>query len=197
MAKTEAEVRAELADVELQLAKNRLEESKEHLQEFTARREQKARQNAQRQAQMKTDRDDRAATIARCSHRQGGSPGAELEGEGASCLKGIVMPQEERRVVMCNQCPLRVWEPRKIDGSAKQRKGESATQAADRVKTYRAQLKDFESLWKDSQRQLTREAGRPMHCGKTFTFSDSDGNAAHVPHPCDSYAQGLDNRTAA
>jgi hypothetical protein len=58
-------------------------------------------------------------------------------------------------------------------------------------------MAEFEKLATLAQDQLTPEAAQPMHCGKTFTFSDSDGNAAHVPHPCDSYAQGLDNRTAA
>jgi len=195
--KSDAELRAELAAVELETAKIKLDQAREENQQFLARKTQRARQNEQRQAQMKTDNEQRAAKISRCSHRQGGQPGAETEGEGASCMKGIVMPQEERRLVMCNQCPLRIWEPRKINGSAKLRQGESQSNAQKRVAAYQRDLKEFEKFWKDAQKQLTREAGQPMHCGKTFSFSDSEGNLAHVPHPCDSYAQGLDNREAA
>jgi hypothetical protein len=198
MGKSEAEIRAELAEVELEAAKIRLEQVKEENQEFMARKDQRKRANAQRQQQFKTTRQETARAAKQCSHRQGASlPNARTGGKMSSALHGVYLPQDERRLVMCAICPLRVWEPRPIDGAPKARKGETEAALQKRLTGYAAKLKAFETLWEAAQDQLTDEAGRPMHCGKTFTFSDTEGNRAHVPHPCDGYAQGLDNREAA
>jgi len=198
--KSEAEIRAELAEVELEAAKIRLEQTREANATYLADKGRRARENKQRQHQMKSDREDLARNIAECTHRQGGSPGRTNKGKGPSALRGIYFPQDERRLVMCSICSirggLRVWEPRKIDGVARTRKGESEAQMKARVAKFNEDLREFERLWEMAQDQLTPEAGQPMHCGRTFTFSDKEGNLAHVPHPCDGYAQGLDNRKA-
>ena len=44
---------------------------------------------------------------------------------------------------------------------------------------------------------LTEETASPMHCGKTFAFESRGGNRITMPAPCDSYAQGRDNRQVA
>jgi hypothetical protein len=196
-ARSEAEIRAELAEVELENAKLRLEQTREETAQWKAGRAQRRRLNEQRQGQFKVDLRERQEKIRRCTHRQGGSPGAETRGKGSSALRGVVMPQDERRMIMCANCPLRVWEPRRADAGTRLRKGETEAQRDKRVAKYERDLEEFERLWEQSQDQLTPEAGRPMHCGKTFNFTDADGNLAHVPHPCDGYAQGLDNRVAA
>jgi hypothetical protein len=134
--------------------------------------------------------------IKGCTHRQGGSPGRERKGAGHSALRVVILP-DNRELVMCANCPLRVFSPLPIDKNAKQRTGETAAEAKLRVAKYERDLVEFEKLTEMAADQLTPEAAQPMHCGKQFSFQGKDGNNMVMPAPCDAYAQGRDNRVAA
>lgn len=194
--KTITEIEAQIKAIELETAQIRLEQMKEENETYGARKAARLRANEQRLAQLRTDHAEKRAVIKECTHRQGGSPGRERKGAGPSALRVVILP-DERQLVMCANCPLRVFSPRATDKSPAQRKGETATQAKARVARYETEMAEFEKLATLAQDQLTPEAAQPMHCGKTFNFQDRDGNNMSLPAPCDGYAQGRDNRTAA
>lgn len=194
--KSLAEIQAETAAVQLELAQIQLEKTKEEVAQWRGTKAVRSRQNRQRQGQLRSDLVERAQIIASCSHKQGGSPGRERKGEGPSALRVCIMP-DERELIMCANCPLRVFSPLPADKGPDARPGESKADAKARVRRYYADLKEFEALKEESAKQLTPEAGQPMFCGKTFHFVGRSGNNLSMPAPCDSYAQGRDNRAVA
>lgn len=191
--KTLAEIQAETATIALEMAHLRLEKEKEEIAEWRGRKDVRSRQNKQRQGQLRKDLIERKAIIETCTHKQGGSPGRERKGTGPSALRVCIMP-DERELIMCANCPLRLFSPFPADKNAKQRAGETKAEASARVRRYKDELAEFNRLKEESSVQLTPEAGQPMFCGKTFRFENGNGNHIHVPSPCDFYAQGRDNR---
>jgi hypothetical protein len=188
-----AEIEAETKRIQLETAQIELDEARERNQQWKANREVRSRLNRQRQGQLRADLTDRAEIIRTCTHRQGGSPGRERKGAGPSALRVVILP-DERQLVMCANCPLRVFSPLPSLKNPEPFKGETRADAKDRVARYNRELEEFEKLVTLSQDQLTPEAAGAMHCGKTFNFIGRDGNNVIMPAPCDSYAQGRDNR---
>lgn len=191
--KTMAEIQAETAAIQLELAQIQLEKTKEEIAQWRGQQVVRSRHNAQRQAQLKTSLIERSQAIKACTHKQGGSPGRETKGEGPSALRVCIMP-DERELIMCANCPLRVFSPLPANKNPAPRPGESKHDAKMRVRAFYEATKEFEELKEQSARQLTPEAGQPMFCGKTFHFVGRSGNNLSMPAPCDSYAQGRDNR---
>jgi hypothetical protein len=191
-----AEVDAEIKRVELETALLNLEAAKDENARIKADKAVRSLQNRQRQQQLKTDHIEKKKVIETCTHRQGGSPGRERKGSGPSALRVVILP-DNRELIMCANCPLRIFSPLPSEKAPRVRRGETEAARDVRVAKYQADLKEFERLKEQSQDQLTPEAAAPMHCGKTFQFEDGNGNQVSMPAPCDSYAQGLDNRQVA
>jgi hypothetical protein len=191
--KSLAELEAETKRIQLETAQIELEEARERNAQWKNAREARSRQNRQRQGQLRADLIDKTRVIRECTHRQGGSPGRERKGTGPSALRVVILP-DERQLVMCANCPLRVFSPLPSLKNPERLRGESANDAKERVAKYNRELEEFERLVIHSQDQLTPEAAGAMHCGKTFSFQGRDGNNIIMPAPCDSYAQGRDNR---
>jgi hypothetical protein len=191
--KSLAEIEAETKRVMLETAQIQLEQARESNAQYKAGKEARSRQNRQRQGQLRADLTDRATVIRGCTHRQGGSPGRERKGTGPSALRVVILP-DERKLVMCANCPLRVFSPLASLKNPERMRGETAADAKERVTRYTQEVEEFEKLVTHSQDQLTPEAAGAMHCGKTFSFQGRDGNNIIMPAPCDSYAQGRDNR---
>jgi hypothetical protein len=194
--KSAAELECEIKQVELETAQIRLEQMREENEAYRARKAARIRANEANLAQLRTDHLNKLNEIRICTHRQGGSPGRERKGSGPSALRVVILP-DNRELVMCANCPMRVFSPLPANKSPRQRRNESPEQRDARVAAYNAAVAEFEQLKEQSQNQLTPEAGQPMHCGKTFQFEDGNGNQVSMPAPCDGYAQGLDNRRVA
>lgn len=190
---TAAPIEAEIKRIQLETAQIGLERAREENEQYKAAKELRSRQNRQRQGQLKTDLIERATVIHGCTHRQGGSPGRERKGEGPSALRVVILP-DTRTLIMCANCPLRVFSPLPTNKNPERRRGETAADAKARVERFYRETEEFENLAERAKQQLTPEAGSPMHCGKTFAFAGRDGNQIIMPAPCDSYAQGRDNR---
>jgi hypothetical protein len=190
---TLAQVEAEIKRVQLATAQIQLEKATDEIEQYKSQKEVRSRQNRQRQKQLHTDLIERATVIRGCTHRQGGSPGRERKGEGPSALRVVILP-DNRSLIMCANCPLRVFSPLPTNKNPERRRGESAADAKARVEKYEREMQEFGNLEDLARQQLTPEAGAPMHCGKTFAFAGRDGNQIIMPAPCDSYAQGRDNR---
>jgi len=186
-------VRLRTAEIQLAQAEMQYEQTKQTVEAWKNEQAARSRRNAQRQGQLRMDVNERAGKARGCSHRQGGSFKNPYGGKGASALTVTILP-DERQLIMCSICPLRVFSPFPGDGSRKVRKGETREQAEARVAAYEAAVVDFEKLLEQSKDKLTEEASAPMHCGKTFQFRDGEGNQVQVPAPCDTYVQGTDNR---
>ncbi|HEY2106088.1 MAG TPA: hypothetical protein VGH29_09915, partial [Candidatus Binataceae bacterium] len=182
-------MQAEITRIQLETAKINLEKAKDENAQYNASKELRTRQNRQRQGQLRTDLIERANVIRGCTHRQGGSPGRERKGEGPSALRVVILP-DNRTLIMCANCPLRVFSPLPTNKNPERRAGESEAKAKARVQRYNAEQEEFEKLESLASQQLTPEAGAPMHCGKTFSFVGRDGQNILMPAPCDSYAQG-------
>jgi hypothetical protein len=190
------QVEAEIKAIQLETAQLELEEARERIEAHKAGKEVRSRQNAQRQGQLRTDLRERATVIASCTHRQGGSPGRERKGSGPSALRIVILP-DNRTLVMCANCPLRVFSPYPGLKNPQQLPGETKAKREARLQAFAVASAEFEKLTERSQDQLTPEAATPMHCGKQFSFVAGNGNQVAVPAPCDSYSQGTDNRKIA
>lgn len=186
----------EINEVTLQMSKIKLEQAKDEVAQYEASKEARSRANKQRMSQLRRDRMDKAGTAKSCSHRQGGGIKNPRKGKKESALTVCVYP-DERTLIMCALCPLRVWSPREVDKSPKRREGETAKQAERRVELYQEERAEFDKLLEHAADKLTDEAAQPMFCGVTFRFEDADGQTCSVPAPCDTYAQGHDNRKVA
>ena len=191
--KTKAEIEQEIAQIELETRQIELESAKEANAEYKEKKAARLRANEQRLAQLRQDLSDKQAVIATCTHRQGGAPGRERQGKGPSALRVVILP-DNRQLVMCGNCPMRVFSPYPADKSPIRRRGETDDQTKARVAAFHAAQAEFERLQEEATDQLTPEAAQPMHCGKTFSFSDKNGQPMVMPAPCDTYAGGLDNR---
>jgi hypothetical protein len=189
-------VQLEINKVTLQQAKIKLEQTQEEVATYQANKEAKSLSNRQRMAQLRRDRLNSAQLAKGCTHRQGGGLKNPRAGKRESALTVCIMP-DERQLIMCALCSLRVFSPREVDKSPKLRKGETEAKAAARVARYHAEREEFDKLLEHASDKLTDEAAQPMFCGTTFRFEDSDGQVCSVPAPCDSYAQGRDNRKVA
>lgn len=185
------QIKIRTAEIQLQRAEMELEQTEQSVAQFKADKEARSRRNAQRQTQLRIDINEKAATARRCTHRQGGSLKNPYGGKGPSALQLVILP-DERELIMCAVCPMRVFSPFPGDGARRPRKGETEKEAEARVQKYARDLADFEALREESNNKLTEDGA--MHCGKTFKFLDGDGNQVQVPAPCDRYAQGRDNR---
>lgn len=201
---TSAEVEALLEDIRLRTAQAQLAEAEmklemteETVRLFKASKEQRARTNAQRQSQMEKDRENIAIKARNCTHRQGGSPKNPYGGKGTSALSRVMLPDGHSEVIMCSVCPLTVFSPRDDDMAKRRRPKESEAQAEKRVERYYKAKAEWDKLMELALDKLTDEAAAPMHCGVTFTLRDGEGREVLAIRPCDSYAQGLDNRQGA
>lgn len=194
--KTFDEIQREIAEIQLQTARINLEKAKDENAQYEASKVLRSRLNRQRQGQLRTDHIERATVIRGCTHKQGGSPGRERRGDGMSALRVVILP-DNRTLIMCANCPLRVFSPLPSDRNPRPKPGETAAEAKARVLQYKADLEEFQKLEEKAAQQLTPEAATPMHCGKQFSFAGRDGEAIIMPAPCDSYAQGRDNRQVA
>lgn len=199
----EKEVQGKLDDIDLKLkavqlkeAEMRLEITTNQVREYENSKIAKARQNAQRQTQMRGDHMKRAKGALTCTHRQGGQVGRGQKpyGKGPTALQMVLLPDEKSKLIMCSICRLRVFSPNPLDGLKKLRPGEGREQMQERVKKYLAFRKAFEELEELVQDKLTADAAAPMDCGVTFSLQDGEGRDIPVQRPCDKYAQGLDNR---
>jgi hypothetical protein len=187
------QVKLRTAEIQLQRAEMELEQTEETIKQFKADKEARSRRNQQRQGQLRIDISEKAGTARKCTHRQGGSLSNPYGGKGPSALQLVILP-DERELIMCSICPLRVFSPFPGDASRRLRRGETREQADARVEKHMRQVEAFETLRAESNNKLTEEAAGAMHCGKTFKFLDGDSNQVQVTAPCDHYAQGLDNR---
>lgn len=189
------QIKLRTAEVQLQKAELELEQTEEAVAAFKAAKDARSRANKQRQDQLRKVINGQARAARTCSHRGGGNVGKhqKASGRGHSVLFVAVMP-DERELIMCAICPLRVFSPNPMDKARKPRDGETAKQAAARVEKYEQDAAEFERLREHSQDKLTTDASTPMHCGLTFKFEDGEGRQVLVPSPCDSYLQGRDNR---
>ena len=183
----------ELKQTQLEHAKMTLEQAKQTVADFQAQKATRSRQNAQRQSQLRRDLIERAEQSKACSHRQGGPLKSRTGGKRESALSAVIFP-DERMLIMCSICPLRVWSPFPGNKSRKQQGGETRQEAIARAEQYARDKADFDKLFEASQEKLTPEAAQPMFCGVTFKFADGEGREIPMPAPCDSYAQGLDSR---
>ncbi|MBA0087513.1 MAG: hypothetical protein HRJ53_21215 [Acidobacteria bacterium Pan2503] len=186
-------IRMRTAQLQLEKAEMEMEQTKENVEQWKNEREERSRRNTQRQTQLKSDINERANSARSCTHRQGGSFANLHGGKGPSALTTVILP-DERVLIMCSICPMRVFSPFPGDASRKLRRGETKEQMEARVARHQQAMEEFERLAEQARDKLTEEASQAMHCGKTFRFLDADGNQVQVPAPCDSYAQGLDNR---
>jgi hypothetical protein len=174
-----------------------LEQARDSNEAYKASKEVRSRQNKQRQGQLRADLVEKAAAIKGCTHRQGGGPGGrERKGKGPSALRVVFLP-DERELVMCANCPLRVFSPFPRLASKDLLEGETQADRKARLSTYAEERAEFEELLEKAADQLTPEAAAPMHCGKQFKFIGRNGNQVMMPAPCDEYAQGRDNRNVA
>jgi hypothetical protein len=204
MPKSADQVKAELeainletAQVQLEAARMTLDKTRGEVEDWKARRDQKIRQNAQRQTQLATDREEIARVARACTHRQGGSPKNPYGGKGQAALNVVIMPDHRTQLITCTICRLRVFSPNERNMARNPRPGELKEQATARVARYMEDRREFDRLLELAADKLTPEAAAPMHCGVTFTFMSGDGQEVLMPRPCDSYAQGLDNRLGA
>ena len=202
MARTSTEIQSELdaiametAQVNLEKSRLELEQTREQVAEWKGVREQRKRTNAQRQSQMGKDREEVARIARTCTHRQGGSPKNPYGGKGQSALNIVIMPDDHTQLITCAICRLRVFSPSERDMAKNPRPGESKEDAKKRIEKYMEARRKFDELLELAADKLTPEAAAPMHCGVTFRFMNGDGQEVLVPRPCDTYAQGLDNRT--
>ncbi len=191
-----AQLEAEIKKMQLEEMTLRLEDTRESVAQSKATREVKSRQNRQRQGQLRADLLDRKAVISECTHRQGGSPGRERKGKGPSALRYVILP-DNRGLIMCANCGLRVFSPFPKLGYPGLYKGETKKHQKERLEKFALDKAEFERLTELAEDQLTPEAASPMHCGKQFEFKNSMGDNIAMPAPCDSYAQGTDNRNVA
>ena len=201
---TAEEVEAQLEDIRLRTAQVQLEEAEMRLEmtqdtvaAFKANKEQRVRSNKQRQSQLRKDREEIAIIARACTHRQGGSPRKPYGGKGQSALNIVMLPDGHSQLITCSVCRLRVFSPREDDMAKKQRPGETAADAKRRVEKYTEDMEEFQKLLEMAADKLTDEASQPMHCGTTYTLRDGEGREVLSMRPCDTYAQGLDNRKGA
>jgi hypothetical protein len=193
---TLAEIEQQIKALELEDMQLRLEETKDRVQALKATKAVKSLQNSQRQGQLRADLLDRKQVISDCTHRQGGSPGKERKGKGPSALRRVILP-DDRGLVMCANCGLRVFSPLPSLGYQQPFKGESKAASKKRIEKFELDKAEFNRLVELAEDQLTPEAAQPMHCGTQFAFQNSMGNNVSMPAPCDTYAQGTDNRNVA
>jgi len=194
--KTLEEIDREIKEMQREEMLLRLDDTRENVAQTKARKEVRSRQNRQRQGQLRTDLLDRKSVIMDCTHRQGGSPGKERKGKGPSALRQVILP-DNRELVMCANCGLRVFSPFVQNGFDGVYKNETKKAAKERLEQYQMDTAEFNRLKELAEDQLTPEAASPMHCGKQFEFKTSRGVNVPMPAPCDTYAQGRDNRNVA
>jgi hypothetical protein len=191
-----AELHERLLAAQVKKAELELARTEEEVRSWEAQRETRKRQNQQALNDLKHHHSDRLAVIKSCTHRQGGTPGRERQGNDKSALNLVIM-MDGRELIMCANCPLRVFSPFIGDKNPARRKNETDAQAKARVEKYKADMAEFERLKEHARDKLTPQAATPMHCGNTFEFQDANGNRIPMRAPCDSYVQGRDNRQAA
>lgn len=191
------EIKIRTAQANLAEAEMKLEMTEETVRLFKAAKEQRSRNNKQRQSQLAKDRENTAMLARACTHRQGGSPKNPYGGKGTSALSRVLLPDGHSELIMCSICPLTVFSPREDDIAKKKRPGETAEAAERRVEKYHIAKAAWDKLMELAMDKLTDEAAAPMHCGVTFTLRDGEGREVLPIRPCDSYAQGLDNRQGA
>lgn len=179
-------------DIELQIAQTRLQREKldlEAAQEDNDRRvqtkAQRAKQNAERQSQLRQEIAGRKVATRACTHRQGGSPGALNKGKGPTALNVAKMPDGFTKLIMCGICRLRVVNPHPANKSPKIRAGETAAKRDARVKKFHEDQAEFDRLYEMSRDGLTPESVQEMDCGVTLMSTDEDGVPLLKPRPFD------------
>lgn len=183
-----ADERKTLAEVQLETALLELDEARDRNARIKAEKADKSRKNKQRQDQLATDRNTRAALAEQCNHRQGGSPRNPYQGKGDSALFIAKMPDGFTRVVGCGICRGRWWNPHPADGAKAQRPGESADEAKTRVARHKAAGAKFEEMLAKAKDKLSDEAAQEMDCGVTISVTNAEGVTVIRRRPCDSYA---------
>lgn len=186
-------IQDEIAETQLAEAKMRLELTKRQVAAFEASEADKKRRNIERQKQLSSERQTRAADAKRCKHRQGGTPKKPFAGKGSTALRVATMPDGFTKLIMCPICRLRVFSPHPNDMGTDPRnvngKMETETQAKRRVAQYERDKAAFDRLYEMSRDGLTDEEVQEMDCGTTITLTDTKTGAPVLPRrPCDSYA---------
>lgn len=155
---------------------------------YTVRQQRKASDRAKneaRQKQLAADVETRRRTIRRCLHRQGGSAKNPLRGKGPTALNVATMPDGFTKVIMCQLCRLRVFNPHPMDGAKKQREGETKEAAAKRVRAFKEAEERFEKYYEMSRDGITEESVQEMECGVTISVKDGEGLPVYPRRPCD------------
>lgn len=191
-----AEMQAELARLQLEEAQLRLEETRERIAAAKSDKQQKARRNAQRQTELRTDRTNQRMRESVCSHRQGGSPDKPHKGKGPTALRVQNMPDGFTKRIACPLCRLTVFSPHPGNQSRKLKPGETAADRDARVKKYQADVAAFDELYEKSRDGLSGDDVQEMHCGVTIEVINRDGEVVYPKRPCDSYAQYQDDPAA-
>lgn len=197
--KSEAEIRAELAQVQLEEAQLKLEETRENVAKTKAQKEERSRLNMQRQAQLSSEVTSRYRATRKCNHRQGATPKRPGRGKGPSALNVVRMPDGFTRLVMCSAgCRLRFFSPHPrnaakgfleiYDRSVRKQRKETQAERRMRLRQYRADDKEFKRLMKMiDDHSLTDEAASEMDCGNVIETTDpTTGNRTLRDRPCDS-----------
>lgn len=155
------DVDEEIKRVQLETAQLGLVEAKERNARTIAEREERARRNKNRQAEIESTRAGHRAIENNCRHRQGGGPGQEYRGKGEPCVFGHKMPLGELRF-QCNRCLAEVMEPNELDEKRRDYRDAQG-------RTWREQKALF-----DKFRELAEENGMEMTAGPQF-IATKDG----------------------
>ena len=149
----------EIKELELEAKRLQVEELRISTSEAKARRESRKRENVQRQAQLKTDRDNLANIQSQCSHLQGGKPDDVLNGDGKPALTVARMLDGETFLIQCPRCRLK-----KLTPHPNLRKTDPERYEQEKAKT-------------DALLKLAKRNGLDWMLGPTFKFTDENGSS--------------------
>lgn len=153
------DIQREIAELELEAKKLQLEELRITTSESKARRESRKRENAQRQAQLKSDRDTLESIQAQCSHLQGGKPDDVLNGDGKPALTVARMLDGETYLIQCPRCRMKRLTPH-----PNLRKTDPERYAKEKAET-------------DALLRMAKKNGLDWMQGPSFKFTDENGNS--------------------
>ncbi len=149
----------EIKELELEAKRLQLEELRITTSESKARRESRKRENVQRQAQLKADRDNLASIQAQCSHLQGGKPDDVLNGDGKPALTVARMLDGETYLIQCPRCRLKKLTPHP------------------NLKKTDPERYEKEKAETDALMKMAKRNGLDWMQGPTFKFTDENGSS--------------------
>lgn len=197
--KSEAEIRADLAQVQLEEAQLRLEQTREDVAKTKAKKFEQSRLNAQRQSQLSSEVTSRYRATRKCNHRQGATPKRPGRGKGPSALNVVKMPDGFTRLIMCSAgCRLRFFSPHPrnaakgfleiYDREKNAKRKETQQERRTRLRQYHADDREHKRLIKMiEEHSLTDESATEMDCGNVIETIDGEtGQRTLRDRPCDS-----------